>query len=124
MAALHYETIPSKEYQTRATEIYNTFIAPGAPVQINIGKQTTQQITNDYKKATKETFKVAKDLIWKALENEWFPNFLVSPIYGECNKETLKYQCTGTRPRSETLNHYCKVTGRPIRDPYDIANKK
>jgi hypothetical protein len=34
---------------------------------------------------TETTFSTTKEKIYRILENEWFPDFVVSPLYHACN---------------------------------------
>lgn len=38
--------------------------------------------------------------------NEWFPNFLISPLYYACNTETIVFTATADRQRSSSVLIY------------------
>lgn len=53
------------------------------------------------------TFTRIKEKIYKVLENEWFPDFIVSPLYHACNGKGLhRYFSHSTR-----RNNYLREIG-------------
>uniref|UniRef100_A0A6B2LP14 RGS domain-containing protein n=1 Tax=Arcella intermedia TaxID=1963864 RepID=A0A6B2LP14_9EUKA len=96
-----------KEIEVRAKEIFDKFVAPSAPLPINLDFVVTQRLQKALQKPTNLSFKPVTDKIWKVLTNEWFPDFVVSPLYHACNDETIEFiKSDGGRKRSRTLDEY------------------
>eukprot|EP01126_Amoeba_proteus_P058751 TRINITY_DN7622_c0_g2_i7.p1 TRINITY_DN7622_c0_g2~~TRINITY_DN7622_c0_g2_i7.p1 ORF type:complete len:331 (-),score=59.38 TRINITY_DN7622_c0_g2_i7:136-1128(-) len=107
LEAAHYEMLPKEDRPKRAKEIYAKFIGPEATVQINLDFNIVESLTRAVTNPTQTTFTKVKDKIFKVLETEWFPDFVVSPLYHACNDETIKYiKSDGGRKRSDTLTYY------------------
>jgi len=68
---------------------------------------TIERLKKNLSNPTNQAFKSVTDKIWKVLTNEWFPDFVVSPLYLACNDESIDYvKSDGGRKRSETLDQY------------------
>lgn len=53
---------------------------------VNLRKRTDfQALSKAITNPDGTTFTKIKEKIYKILENEWFPDFLVSPLYHACN---------------------------------------
>jgi len=107
LEAAHYETVPADQRGKRAQEIYDKFVGPDAPKPINLDGNLISSLSKQIPTPNENTFVKIKDRIYKVLVNEWFPDFIVSPLYHACNKETIVYlKSDGGRKRSDTLTHY------------------
>jgi hypothetical protein len=96
-----------KEIEKRAKEIADKFVGPSATLPINLEYVVTQRLQKALQKPTNLSFKPVTDKIWKVLTNEWFPDFIVSPLYLACNDETIEFvKSDGGRKRSRTLEEY------------------
>jgi hypothetical protein len=95
-----------KEIETRAKQIAAKFIGPNAILPLNIEYVLTQRLQRDLHNPTNLTFKGVTDKIYKVLYNEWFPDFIVSPLYHACNDETIEFVKSRGRSRSRTLDEY------------------
>lgn len=106
-----YETLSADEMPKRAKEIFNKFISPDAPVMVNLeGSQVNVWVRNFLLKLPKalskaiahpseQTFTRIKEKIYKILENEWFPDFVVSPLYHACNGKSFNMTWAHTDDR-------------------------
>jgi len=107
LEAAVYETLPADQRLARAKYIYDKFLGPEAPVQINVDANMLSALTRAIQNPNENTFVRVKEKIHKVLETEWFPDFVVSPLYHACNSETIQYQKSdGGRKRSDTLVNY------------------
>jgi len=103
-----------REIEIRAKEIAEKFVGPSATLPINLEFVVTQRLQKSLQKPTNLSFKPVTDKIYKVLTNEWFPDFIVSPLYHACNDETIEFSKSGGRTRSRTLDEYdlfCKNIG-------------
>jgi hypothetical protein len=115
LEATNYEYLTDQtEIEIRAKEISEKFVGPTATLPINLEYVVTQRLQKALLKPTNLTYKPVTDKIYKVLTNEWFPDFIVSPLYHACNDETIEFTRSGGRTRSRTLNEYdlfCKNIG-------------
>jgi hypothetical protein len=103
-----------KEIEIRAKEIAEKYIGPNAILPLNLEFLLTQRLQKSLHKPTNLTFKAVTDKIYKVLSHEWFPDFVVSPLYQACNDETIEFVKSRGRNRSRTLDEYdffCKNIG-------------
>jgi len=96
----------TREIEIRAKEITDKFVGPIATLPLNLEYVVTQRLQKALLKPTNLTFKPVTDKIYKVLTNEWFPDFIVSPLYHACNDETIEFVKSGGRNRSRTLDEY------------------
>jgi hypothetical protein len=108
-----------KEIEKRAKEIAEKFVGASATLPINLEYVVTQRLQKALQKPNNLSFKPVTDKIYKVLTNEWFPDFVVSPLYLACNDETIEFvKSDGGRKRSKTLDEYdllCQNIGHSIR---------
>jgi len=106
--AANFENIlDDAEIMKRAKEIFDKFIGPQAAQPINLDFMVVERLKKNLVKPSNQSFKSVTEKIWKVLTNEWFPDFVVSPLYLACNDETIEYsKSDGGRKRSATLDQY------------------
>jgi len=108
--AVNFETLTDEqEICLRAKQIFDKFIGPQAAQPINLEFMTVERLKKNLSKPTNEAFKTVTEKIWKVLTNEWFPDFVVSPLYLACNDETIEYVKSDggrSRKRSATIDQY------------------
>jgi len=106
--AINFETLNDEQIITvRAKEIFEKFIGPQAVQPINLEFMTVERLKKNLSKPNNLAFKTVTEKIWKVLTNEWFPDFVVSPLYLACNDETIEYvKSDGGRNRSDTIVQY------------------
>jgi len=126
LEAANYEYLTEqKEIEKRSKEIFDKFVGPSATLPINLDFVVTQRLQKALQKPTNMSFKPVTDKIWKVLTNEWFPDFVVSPLYLACNDETIDFvKSDGGRKRSRTLDEYdllCQNIGHTRRKKKEDA---
>eukprot|EP01124_Arcella_intermedia_P019433 TRINITY_DN26746_c0_g1_i1.p1 TRINITY_DN26746_c0_g1~~TRINITY_DN26746_c0_g1_i1.p1 ORF type:complete len:362 (-),score=99.42 TRINITY_DN26746_c0_g1_i1:58-1143(-) len=106
--AANFEALKDEEeVKKRATEIFDKFIGPQAEQPINLDFMVVERLKKNLAKPTNQSFKAVTDKIWKVLTNEWFPDFVVSPLYLACNDETIEYvKSDGGKKKSATMDQY------------------
>jgi len=106
--AANFESLTNEpEIAKRAKEIFDKFIGPQAAQPINLDFLVVERLKKNLAKPTNQSYKTVTEKIWKVLTNEWFPDFVVSPLYLACNDETIEYsKSDGGRKRSATLDQY------------------
>jgi hypothetical protein len=130
LEATNYEYLTDqKEIEKRAIEISEKFVGPTATLPINLEYMTIQKLQKSLQKPTNLSWKPITDKIYKVLTNEWYPDFLVSPLYHACNDETIEFVRSGGRTRSRTLDEYdlfCKNIGtcKKVLDTKKILDTK
>jgi len=114
--AVNFETQTDEpEVAKRAKEIFDKFIGPQAAQPINLDFMVVERLKKNLVKPTNQSYKAVTEKIWKVLTNEWFPDFVVSPLYLACNDETIEYtKSDGGRKRSDTLDQYDVLCNRII----------
>jgi len=117
-------TSPIKQKSRNARKkIFDKFVGSTATLPINLEYVVTQRLQKSLQKPTNMSFKPVTDKIWKVLTNEWFPDFIVSPLYLACNDESIEFiKSEGARKRSRTLDEYdmlCHNIGHPRRTKKD-----
>jgi hypothetical protein len=98
--------IRDNELEAVANEIYNSYLSQSAKTQINIDYILQRKLNEDIKKPNRQMFDGVKDRIQKVLENEWFPLFITSNLYKDCNEELVNFKITSGRERSKTMDNY------------------
>jgi len=88
---------------------------------------TVERLKKNLAKPNNQAFKTVTEKIWKVLTNEWFPDFVVSPLYLACNDESIEYlKSDGGRKRSDTLDQYeilCNSRFQAVKKTKDTKKK-
>lgn len=107
LEASNYEYLTDqKQIEKRAKEIAQKYICPNAPMALALDWYKIERLLKSLQKPNNLSFKPLTDRIYKELHNEWFPDFIVSPLYHACNDDTIDYVKSGGRNRSRTLDEY------------------
>jgi len=124
--AANFESLTDEsETSKRAKEIFNKFIGPQAAQPINLDFMVVERLKKNLVKPTNQSYKAVTEKIWKVLTNEWFPDFVVSPLYLACNDETIEYtKSDGGRKRSSTLDQYSVLCTRLALDKKNQGKEK
>jgi len=124
--AVNFETLTEEEQiAKRAKEIFDKFIGPQAVQPINLEFMTVEKLKKNLTKPTPQAFKSVTEKIWKVLTNEWFPDFVVSPLYLACNDETIEYvKSDGGRKRTDTIVQYDMLCERLQAEKAKTKEKK
>jgi len=126
--AVNFETLTDEqEIAVRAKQIFEKFIGPQAVQPINLEFMTVERLKKNLAKPNNQAFKTVTEKIWKVLTNEWFPDFVVSPLYLACNDESIEYlKSDGGRKRSDTLDQYeilCNSRFQAVKKTKDSKKK-
>jgi len=97
-----FKITPEDQIEQVATEIYDTYISPAATTPLNIEYMIAKKLEQDSKKPHIHMFDVMSEKIYRVLENEWFPMFVMSDLYKSLNEETIVLN----RERSKTMDNY------------------
>jgi len=118
----NFECLTNEEEVTkRAKEIFDKFIGPQAAQPINLDFLVVERLKKNLVKPTNQSYKAVTEKIWKVLTNEWFPDFVVSPLYLACNDETIEYsKSDGGRKRSATLDQYEFLCARLVAEKRNL----
>ncbi|KAH0622521.1 hypothetical protein JD844_024901 [Phrynosoma platyrhinos] len=74
---------PMREVPARVQEIWQEFLAPGAPSAINVDSKSYDKTTQNVKEPGRHTFGDAQEHIYKLMKSDSYPRFLRSSAYQE-----------------------------------------
>ncbi|XP_044304457.1 regulator of G-protein signaling 7 isoform X9 [Varanus komodoensis] len=74
---------PMREVPARVQEIWQEFLAPGAPSAINLDSKSYDKTTQNVKEPGRYTFVDAQEHIYKLMKSDSYPRFLRSSAYQE-----------------------------------------
>uniref|UniRef100_A0A6I8PFA3 Regulator of G protein signaling 7 n=1 Tax=Ornithorhynchus anatinus TaxID=9258 RepID=A0A6I8PFA3_ORNAN len=102
-----------REVPTRVQEIWQEFLAPGAPSAINLDSKSYDKTTQNVKEPGRYTFEDAQEHIYKLMKSDSYPRFIRSSAYQELLQAKKKGRnipifpchknCTPTMRASTTL---------------------
>uniref|UniRef100_A0A286XV73 Regulator of G protein signaling 7 n=1 Tax=Cavia porcellus TaxID=10141 RepID=A0A286XV73_CAVPO len=74
---------PIREVPSRVQEIWQEFLAPGAPSAINLDSKSYDKTTHNVKEPGRYTFEDAQEHIYKLMKSDSYPRFIRSSAYQE-----------------------------------------
>ncbi|XP_065445190.1 regulator of G-protein signaling 7 isoform X15 [Chrysemys picta bellii] len=74
---------PNREVPVRVQEIWQEFLAPGAPSAINLDSKSYDKTTQNVKDPGRYTFEDAQEHIYKLMKSDSYPRFIRSSAYQE-----------------------------------------
>ncbi|XP_053156968.1 regulator of G-protein signaling 7 isoform X9 [Hemicordylus capensis] len=74
---------PIREVPVRVQEIWQEFLAPGAPSAINLDSKSYDKTTQNVKEPGRYTFGDAQEHIYKLMKSDSYPRFIRSSAYQE-----------------------------------------
>ncbi|XP_065256440.1 regulator of G-protein signaling 7 isoform X5 [Emys orbicularis] len=74
---------PNREVPARVQEIWQEFLAPGAPSAINLDSKSYDKTTQNVKDPGRYTFEDAQEHIYKLMKSDSYPRFIRSSAYQE-----------------------------------------
>ncbi|KAM9196351.1 regulator of G-protein signaling 7 isoform 11-T11 [Mergus octosetaceus] len=74
---------PIREVPARVQEIWQEFLAPGAPSAINLDSKSYDKTTQNVKDPGRYTFEDAQEHIYKLMKSDSYPRFIRSSAYQE-----------------------------------------
>ncbi|XP_040910234.1 regulator of G-protein signaling 21-like [Toxotes jaculatrix] len=82
LACQEFKTFDSSEERTRrAAKIYEEFVSPGSPRQVNVDFYTRELISRSLREPSPSCFVVAQKKIYSLMANGSFPRFIQSEQY-------------------------------------------
>ncbi|KAF7254620.1 Regulator of G-protein signaling 7 [Varanus komodoensis] len=91
---------PMREVPARVQEIWQEFLAPGAPSAINLDSKSYDKTTQNVKEPGRYTFVDAQEHIYKLMKSDSYPRFLRSSAYQELLQAKKKFGNTLDRRTS------------------------
>uniref|UniRef100_A0A8C1KA25 Regulator of G protein signaling 7b n=1 Tax=Cyprinus carpio TaxID=7962 RepID=A0A8C1KA25_CYPCA len=89
---------PIREVPTRVQEIWEEFLAPGAPSAINVDSRSYDKTTQNIKDPGRYAFQDAQEHIYKLMKSDSYSRFIRSSAYQELLQAKKKVQ-PQNRPR-------------------------
>ncbi|XP_029449883.1 regulator of G-protein signaling 7 isoform X3 [Rhinatrema bivittatum] len=83
MAVEDLKKRPIRDVPSRVQEIWQEFLAPGAPSAINLDSKSYDKTTQNVKDAGRYTFEDAQEHIYKLMKSDSYPRFIRSSAYQE-----------------------------------------
>ncbi|MED6278775.1 hypothetical protein CHARACLAT_027347 [Characodon lateralis] len=78
LACEEYRVSPSNLHKTKASSIYNQFINPDAPLEVNLDAETRESLLSLMDVPCADTFNKAQQRIYSLMAKDSFPRFLRS----------------------------------------------
>ncbi|KAF4800668.1 Regulator of G-protein signaling 7 [Turdus rufiventris] len=91
---------PIREVPARVQEIWQEFLAPGAPSAINLDSKSYDKTTQNVKEPGRYTFEDAQEHIYKLMKSDSYPRFIRSSAYQELLQAKKKLENTLDRRTS------------------------
>ncbi|XP_060099382.1 regulator of G-protein signaling 7 isoform X1 [Heteronotia binoei] len=91
---------PMREVPARVQEIWQEFLAPGAPSAINLDSKSYDKTTQNVKEPGRYTFDDAQEHIYKLMKSDSYPRFIRSSAYQELLQAKKKFGNTMDRRTS------------------------
>ncbi|XP_038670048.1 regulator of G-protein signaling 7 isoform X2 [Scyliorhinus canicula] len=94
LAVLDLKKRPIREVPSRVQEIWQEFLAPGAPSAINVDSKSYDKTTQNVKDPGRYAFEDAQEHIYKLMKSDSYPRFIRSSAYQELlqAKKKEKYE--------------------------------
>uniref|UniRef100_A0A671YZI1 Regulator of G protein signaling 7 n=1 Tax=Sparus aurata TaxID=8175 RepID=A0A671YZI1_SPAAU len=89
---------PIREVPTRVQEIWQEFLAPGAPSAINVDSKSYAKTTQNVKDPGRYAFEDAQEHIYKLMKSDSYSRFIRSSAYQELLQAKKKVQNTKSFP--------------------------
>ncbi|GAB1285757.1 Regulator of G-protein-signaling 7 [Apodemus speciosus] len=97
---------PIREVPSRVQEIWQEFLAPGAPSAINLDSKSYDKTTQNVKEPGRYTFEDAQEHIYKLMKSDSYPRFIRSSAYQELLQAKRK---SGEISHIQEVNKPCSV---------------
>ncbi|XP_026978281.1 regulator of G-protein signaling 7 [Sagmatias obliquidens] len=103
---------PIREVPSRVQEIWQEFLAPGAPSAINLDSKSYDKTTQNVKEPGRYTFEDAQEHIYKLMKSDSYPRFIRSSAYQELlqAKKNSEY----SMDRRTSFENFAQNVGRNI----------
>ncbi|KAM9382672.1 regulator of G-protein signaling 7 isoform 9-T9 [Phaethornis superciliosus] len=103
---------PIREVPARVQEIWQEFLAPGAPSAINLDSKSYDKTTQNVKEPGRYTFEDAQEHIYKLMKSDSYPRFIRSSAYQELLQAKKKLE--NTLDRRTSFEKFTRNVGRNI----------
>ncbi|XP_065398436.1 regulator of G-protein signaling 7 isoform X5 [Macaca fascicularis] len=103
---------PIKEVPSRVQEIWQEFLAPGAPSAINLDSKSYDKTTQNVKEPGRYTFEDAQEHIYKLMKSDSYPRFIRSSAYQELLQ--AKKKSGNSMDRRTSFEKFAQNVGRNI----------
>uniref|UniRef100_A0A8C1QJ59 Regulator of G protein signaling 7b n=1 Tax=Cyprinus carpio TaxID=7962 RepID=A0A8C1QJ59_CYPCA len=100
---------PIREVPTRVQEIWEEFLAPGAPSAINVDSRSYDKTTQNIKDPGRYAFQDAQEHIYKLMKSDSYSRFIRSSAYQELLQAKKKVQ-PQNRPRHTLSDGFTKCS--------------
>ncbi|ETE59327.1 Regulator of G-protein signaling 7, partial [Ophiophagus hannah] len=120
---------PIREVPVRVQEIWQEFLAPGAPSAINLDSKSYDKTTQNVKEPGRYTFDDAQEHIYKLMKSDSYPRFIRSSAYQELLQAKKKDLCLkkksfnkmATKTSSESIDDQVSTNSRHGLSPSEIC---
>ncbi|KAL1769803.1 regulator of G-protein signaling 7 isoform X1 [Sigmodon hispidus] len=104
---------PIREVPSRVQEIWQEFLAPGAPSAINLDSKSYDKTTQNVKEPGRYTFEDAQEHIYKLMKSDSYPRFIRSSAYQELLQAKRKgFNQMKTEELNEENKTKCKLASK------------
>ncbi|XP_040307728.1 regulator of G-protein signaling 7 isoform X4 [Herpailurus yagouaroundi] len=103
---------PIREVPSRVQEIWQEFLAPGAPSAINLDSKSYDKTTQNVKEPGRYTFEDAQEHIYKLMKSDSYPRFIRSSAYQELLQAKKKSE--HSMDRRTSFEKFAQNVGRNI----------
>uniref|UniRef100_G1P0A9 Regulator of G protein signaling 7 n=1 Tax=Myotis lucifugus TaxID=59463 RepID=G1P0A9_MYOLU len=103
---------PIREVPSRVQEIWQEFLAPGAPSAINLDSKSYDKTTQNVKEPGRYTFEDAQEHIYKLMKSDSYPRFLRSSAYQELLQAKKKSE--PSMDRRTSFEKFAQNVGRNL----------
>ncbi|XP_077879132.1 regulator of G-protein signaling 7 isoform X8 [Ictidomys tridecemlineatus] len=103
---------PIREVPSRVQEIWQEFLAPGAPSAINLDSKSYDKTTQNVKEPGRYTFEDAQEHIYKLMKSDSYPRFIRSSAYQELLQ--AKKKSGNSMDRRTSFEKFAQNVGRNI----------
>ncbi|XP_039204380.1 regulator of G-protein signaling 7-like [Crotalus tigris] len=103
---------PIRDVPVRVQEIWQEFLAPGAPSAINLDSKSYDKTTQNMKEPGRYTFGDAQGHIYKLMKSDSYPRFIRSNAYQELLQ--AKKKLGNTLDRRTSFEKFTRSVGKSL----------
>ncbi|KAM4541390.1 regulator of G-protein signaling 6-like isoform 2-T2 [Fundulus diaphanus] len=105
---------PLQEVSTRAQEIWQEFLAEGAPSSINLDSHSYERTSQNLKDPGRYSFEDAQEHIFKLMKSDSYARFLRSNIYQDLLLARKKQPADTEQGRRTSLEKFTRSVGKSL----------
>ncbi|XP_055495540.1 regulator of G-protein signaling 7 isoform X1 [Leucoraja erinacea] len=106
LAVLDLKKRPIREVPSRVQEIWQEFLAPGAPSAINVDSKSYDKTTQNVKDPGRYAFEDAQEHIYKLMKSDSYPRFIRSSAYQELLQAKKKVKSLTSKRLTSLVQSY------------------